>query len=271
MKVDNGKIRRQSTTRIKIASLWNRFGKLIKDRRIGALAYPIVLIVGGVLGELGHFVWTEYVQPQDIYLTVFVSDAESPFTPLEKATVGLQLKASGYHSGVTDANGKAGITIPHRDRGETVTPEVSLQGYTLPSGKPLAPIALGATTLISQISLQRVKKADSSPVESPPNQLTKEVYKSDNLPSGAGRNFSQFYTLCSPEKPQGWTIVDANFNLTGDRSCNAWAQCVQTESSETKVCWKFSMQGHDEQVGVFSGGNTGIQFSAGVLTVIWKH
>jgi hypothetical protein len=36
------------------------------------------------------------------------------------------------------------------------------------------------------------------------------------------------------------------------------------------VCWQFQIQGHEEQAGFLHQGNTGIQYSTGVLTVTWR-
>jgi hypothetical protein len=105
----------------------------------------------------------------------------------------------------------------------------------------------------------------------PTPTITAETYPSDNLPSGAGGDFSPWYTLCSENKPEGWTIADSTFELKGDRAGCAFAECEHTQNSPTKVCWRFRMQGHNEEVGFGHGGNTGIHYSQGFLKVIWKH
>src|ERR1700723_2046120 len=50
-----------------------------------------------------------------------------------------------------------------------------------------------------------------------------ETYRSDELPSGHCKDFSGWYSLCSADKPEGWTIVSQVFQLTEDRSCSGWA------------------------------------------------
>jgi hypothetical protein len=96
-----------------------------------------------------------------------------------------------------------------------------------------------------------------------------ETYRSDELPSGSCKDFSGWYTLCSADKPEGWTIVSQVFQLTGDRSCSGWAQCEMTTNTPSKVCYRFQMQGHDEECG--HSGNTGIHYSRGQLDVVWQH
>jgi hypothetical protein len=96
-----------------------------------------------------------------------------------------------------------------------------------------------------------------------------ETYSSDDLASGSCKNFSPWYTLCSPEKAEGWTIVSHQFQLKGDRTCNGWAECRLTDATARKVCYQFRMQGHDEDCG--TGGNYGLHYSRGVLEVLWKQ
>lgn len=105
------------------------------------------------------------------------------------------------------------------------------------------------------------------PIE-PPWSVTPETYTSDSLPSGNCGNFSNWYSLASPDKSADWTIVNASFNLIGDRSCASFAHCNQTVDTPIKVAFNFQMQGHSEQC---YGTNTGIQNSRGSLTVVWKH
>ncbi len=108
---------------------------------------------------------------------------------------------------------------------------------------------------------------------SPPNTGTKssvETYSSDDVASGACKDFGAWATLCTPDKPKGWTIASQHFELTGDRAGCAWAQCEPLGSiTDTKACYRFRTQGHDEECG--HSGNTGIHYSKGVLTVAWNH
>lgn len=97
-----------------------------------------------------------------------------------------------------------------------------------------------------------------------------ETYLSDNSASGACKDFGAWASVCSPDKPAGWSIAYQSFELTGDRKCGAWSHCEPVGTpTETKVCYRFNTQGHDEECG--HSGNTGIHYSQGVLTVLWKH
>jgi hypothetical protein len=101
-------------------------------------------------------------------------------------------------------------------------------------------------------------------------EYSSKVYSSGSRPSGAGAAFSQWYELCNDPEPSGWEIAESSFTLTGDRQCNAWSECKQSSAESNRVCWQFRMQGHSEQTGLFSPGNTGIQYSTGILSVLWK-
>ncbi len=111
------------------------------------------------------------------------------------------------------------------------------------------------------------------PAPAPAPQIVIEpekIYTSNELASGACKDFGGWATLCTPDKPPGWTIVSAHFDLTGDRAGCQYAHCnPDPNNSDTKVCYSFNTQGHDEQCS--HPGNTGIQYSRGVLKVVWKH
>ena len=135
-----------------------------------------------------------------------------------------------------------------------------------------------ADTNVVASPAQTVSRARSEPASSagrPVSQATPatfakpETFRSDELPSGSCKDFSGWYTLCSPDKPEGWTIVSQVFQLTGGRSCSGWAGCEITTNTPAKVCYRFQMQGHDEECG--HSGNTGIHYSRGQLDVVWQH
>jgi hypothetical protein len=126
------------------------------------------------------------------------------------------------------------------------------------------------------------KHAESDPVPPGPHQEhppapasqiviePEQTYTSNELASGACKDYGGWATLCTPDKPSGWTIVSAHFDLIGDRAGCQYAHCnADPNNSDTKVCYNFNTQGHDEQCG--HSGNTGIQYSRGVLKVVWKH
>lgn len=98
---------------------------------------------------------------------------------------------------------------------------------------------------------------------------TTEVYWSDEAASGHCKDFGGWASVCSADKPEGWTIVSQVFELTGDRAGCAYAKCEPVSVTPTKACYHFSTQGHDEECG--HSGNTGIHYSKGKLTVVWAH
>jgi hypothetical protein len=106
----------------------------------------------------------------------------------------------------------------------------------------------------------------------PPESTTStETYTSDNAASGSCADFGAWTTVCTPDKPQGWTIIDQNFQLTGDRAGCSWARCEPLGTiSATKACYRFQTQGHSEECRPFTG-NTGIHYSKGILRVVWQH
>jgi hypothetical protein len=114
-------------------------------------------------------------------------------------------------------------------------------------------------------------KSESTPPPSPQMVIEpEEEVRSPETASGACKDFGSWARLCSKPKPAGWTIVSEHFDLIGDRAGCAYAECKRDDaSSDTQVCHLFRMQGHDEQCG--HANNTGIQYSTGVLKVVWKH
>jgi hypothetical protein len=106
----------------------------------------------------------------------------------------------------------------------------------------------------------------------PPTEMvsTTETYYSDNAASGSCKDFGAWASVCSPDKPAGWTITYQHFELTGDRAGCAYAVCEPAGPiTDTKACYRFKTQGHDEECG--HSGNTGIHYSKGILTVVWQH
>jgi hypothetical protein len=84
--------------------------------------------------------------------------------------------------------------------------------------------------------------------DSRPTQIQAFEKRSGPKSSGPGRSFAS-YELCSDPlpDPEHTVIQSSDFYLLGDRSCGAWATCEPISKTPTQVCWKFSMQGHDER------------------------
>jgi hypothetical protein len=123
------------------------------------------------------------------------------------------------------------------------------------------------TALQTTITVQVEPK---TPAPSTESVTTTETYQSDDAASGSCKDFGAWASVCSPDKPPGWTISYQHFELTGDRAGCQYAECGPVGTpTDTKVCYHFRTQGHDEECG--HSGNTGIHYSKGVLTVVWKH
>jgi len=65
-------------------------------------------------------------------------------------------------------------------------------------------------------------------------------------PSGIGKDWSDWYQVRIGAAPAGYTIEKADFWLSGDRACNAWAECKELSKDDAQVVWQFRLQGHDE-------------------------
>ncbi len=89
------------------------------------------------------------------------------------------------------------------------------------------------------------------------------IVSSGPKPSGAMKNFSDWYELCA-DAPPGFRILKSDFRLVGDRTCGAWAECTQSLTSDQRTCWRFRLQGHDE------APPPGIRETEGVLHVSAK-
>jgi len=72
------------------------------------------------------------------------------------------------------------------------------------------------------------------------------------------RRLRGWSSVCTPEKPAGWTIQYQHFEITGDptRSCGGgWTHCEPKEPvTEKRACYRFQTQGHAEECG--HSGNT---------------
>lgn len=64
--------------------------------------------------------------------------------------------------------------------------------------------------------------------------------------SGRGKSWSPWYQVGLGKAPSGYTVQRVEFWLSGDRSCNAGAECREVEKNDERVLWEFRLQGHDE-------------------------
>jgi hypothetical protein len=78
-------------------------------------------------------------------------------------------------------------------------------------------------------------------------QTTQEASVSSGpKPSGLSNAFSAPYELCTDKIPDGMKILKQQFTLSGDRTCGSWSTCTLTTDTPARVCWQFTLQGHDE-------------------------
>ena len=229
---------------------------------IGAILGKLAMIVvGAVLAGFGSYLWTEYVKPKPIFVNIQIFDDSKPAKSLKNVAVRLGL--SDVAPGHTDDFGLVRFEVPRKHRKQQVTPQFQFDGYSQISGQGPDKLSLDR----SEKSITYIMKKDVPPTP----ELERKAYSSGAKASGPGASFSQWYELCNDPQPPGWQIAEASFTLTGDRQCNAWSECKQLDTGDPrKICWQFRMQGHSEQTGLFAQGNTGIQFSTGILNILWK-
>jgi hypothetical protein len=224
---------------------------------LGKLA---MLVIGAILAGVGSYIFSEYIKPKPIFVNIQVFDDSDAHKPIKDASVWLGL--NDVENKRTGDFGLVRFEVPRKHRKESVTPKIELAGYSKVPGKGEDKFVLDR----SEMNFTYILKRDTPPTA----EFDRNSYSSGARSSGAGDSFSQWYELCNDPKP-GWVISESSFTLTGDRQCNAWSECRQSTNEPTKVCWQFRMQGHKEQTGgFFNQGNTGIQFSTGVLSVLWR-
>ncbi len=225
---------------------------------LGKLA---MLVVGAILAGIGNYIFTEYIKPKPIFVNIQVFDNSNSPKPLKSVAVWLGL--NDVDSKQTGDFGLVRFEVPRKHRKEEVTPRIEIAGYSRVPGKGEDKLVLDR----SEMNVTYILRKDTPPTP----EYEKKSYSSGSKPSGPGAAFSQWYELCNDPQPPGWEVSESSFTLTGDRQCNAWSECRQTSNGPAKVCWQFRMQGHSEQTGgFFNQGNTGIQFSTGILSVLWK-
>lgn len=249
-------------------------GAVLSNRKFWSSA--LLAVVGAAAGVLAKGAWDQCCTPKPIYIPIAV-------VPLKGAEGELVVGADVYlgipeiSSKQTDAFGIAHFeNIPSTFKGRLGHVTVRKDGFLPPKASDY-PIAIQPRDWKDPflVSITRILPSAPPPTPSPAKEKITEVYRSGSLPSGPGKAWSQFYTLCSRDPPPGYVIESATFKLVGDRNCGAWANCSEDSRTPTQVCWKFQMQGHDEwasaRFGPFEvgGGSSGIASSEGILTAAW--
>lgn len=191
------------------------------------------------------------------YIDGMVADSDGGKS-INLATITTVLSTS---PAITDTNGIFRLKIKTPDTGDSVVLHVTKDGYESLDWTVTPPLNGGIRILLTKVR---------SAAQSGPSVVTSETYRSDSAASGACKDFGAWASVCSADKPDGWTIAAQNFSLIGDRAGCAYAECgLVSPPTATKVCYHFRTQGHDEECG--HSGNTGIHYSQGVLNVVWQH
>jgi hypothetical protein len=121
-------------------------------------------------------------------------------------------------------------------------------------------------TPIATVVLVPVNKAMVSDPSQPSRSAYTEIFRSGPQAGGRGADFSGWYEVAAAPPKEGFVIdpKQSAFELVGDRSCNAWSQCVVADSTDTALVWRFRMQSHNESL-----SNLGIAYSEGILKVTY--
>ncbi|MGB9254775.1 MAG: carboxypeptidase regulatory-like domain-containing protein [Candidatus Korobacteraceae bacterium] len=240
----------------------NIFPKLKSEEAYALLRQMIYLTF--IIGIAGIIAWVSinYKREASNAITGRVSDSETK-QPLSDVEITIDGRTETSH---TDSVGYFSLPIHSPLPTGPIRLYLSKKGYQTYNRY----ITLGENLDAEMVPAAPIAKNQGVQSLPPQTVISTETYTSDDVASGACKDFGAWATLCTPDKPQGWTIVQQNFQLTGDRAGCAWAECqLLGAPTNTKVCYRFRMQGHDEECG--HSGNTGIHYSKGVLTVVWQH
>ena len=160
---------------------------------------------------------------------------------LEKAHIRILPSEVGVWS--TDAHGRFSFWIPD-SVGDRV--EIGRQDYRIASvgvtPRFLGDIRLQPLASSVELSTQLNKLMPASQSVAPAI-VTAESAKKVN---GTGDAWSPWYRLGVGKAPGGYTVQQAEFWLSGDRACGAWAECREVVKNDSVVSWEFRLQGHSE-------------------------
>jgi hypothetical protein len=222
-----------------------------------------------LIGVLGIVAW--YLSRQIIHQVTGHILEKDTLKPLDGAAI---IFSGRPESARSDQNGNFDVHLISEPLPAGVTPlYVSKDGYKVAE----VGVTMGQNIEVVLVPTSRTPDSSasadhdaSSPTDSQKVIVSTEVYRSDQVASGSCSAFGAFATLCTADKPAGWTIAEQHFILVGDRAGCAYGECLPLGSpTATKACYRFRTQGHDEECG--HSGNTGIHYSQGVLTATWKH
>ena len=230
------------------------------------LAAILLAAMGALAGKIVEWGWDYYFKPFSLEVDAYYRAASGQKEIARAAKIDLGIPA--VEARTTDDRGKAywHDLEPHPTRKTSISAE--LLGYHLIKG-PDIPLRRrwGAVELVLE------PDTITKPVSAVLPEVSK-IYRSGPKPSGAGKDFSAWWSQCSEAPPaDGYVIESEHFELVGDRQCGAWSECRLASRTPTKVCYEFRMQGHDEWMGplraLIPNGSAGQALSEGILSVIW--
>jgi len=179
-------------------------------------------------------------------------------TVFDPANVGVEgartilTMGSSVQESATDSFGRHTFEIQRELKGRVATISVSQAGF-LPRKIEVA-VSHPEESREIHLARQEVHLATAAPTPSttpPPNshptvQPVTDTFRSGPKPSGIGKDFSDWYDFCSPVFSPGTHVLAVSYRLEGDRQCGAWSDCGISQQTDTQVCMRFRLQGHDE-------------------------
>jgi hypothetical protein len=137
----------------------------------------------------------------------------------------------------------SGEEAPGAAAGATPRPPASLGAAASVGAVPGHPQLGAAMNIRAPMTIVRPPLSELESAR-PPAKIV-EV-SSGPKPSGSGKDWSEWYQLRIGDAPAGYTIEKLDCWLSGDRACNAWAECKEVSKNDAQVVWQFRLQGHDE-------------------------
>ncbi len=233
----------------------------------------VLALIGVISAALVAYIYTRKPQQPEgptalPHLTVTVYDAAT-YKGLPQSKLQLFTPDGGNEQDITDSSGQHVFVIQNAGLvGNVAKLQIAKTGYDDYSREVI--IEAGYTTknyYLTPVAAQKVQVA--APVNPPAaiaahidqvlpmrvallatgaNRQIEQVNESGPKPVGVGAAFSPWYELCSNALPPGYKIANVDFKLSGDRSCDAAAECRPTVRTDQVACYKFRMQGHNEKV-----------------------
>jgi hypothetical protein len=130
---------------------------------------------------------------------------------------------------------------------ETAGVDPNLRSWAVELLNKNSPTKFDAATVEKLETGKTVLPPTAGVAQGQPSQSIRTLtFQSGQKVSGSGKNFSEWYALCSEPLPAGARIASYDFSLRGDRTCGSWAECRIVKSTSSEVCFEFRLQGHDE-------------------------